>query len=225
MDAARTAWASRLGVPPSSFTRPGVLVVERDAVAAAVTVAFDLACVVIAPPALADALSRLSLDVLTDASALAAALGDSTRCDPIGTAELWFTETPPPLACAATDPATEADLDALRASCGADEWDEAGLDELPHRWAARDHAGATAAVAGYDDWGALAHLGVLTTPAQRGRGFAAAAASRAVTEALAAGRLAQWRCRVGNAASARLASRLGFTRCGVQTAVALESRD
>ncbi len=98
---------------------------------------------------------------------------------------------------------------------------EPGMDDMPWRWAGHTDSGATAAVAGYEQWGELAQLGVLAVPAHRGRGFAYAAAARTVTEAIATGRLAQWRCRVGNGASARLAHRLGFVRAGVQAAVSV----
>ena len=45
--------------------------------------------------------------------------------------------------------------------------------------------------------------------------------ARRVREAVDAGLVAQWRCRVGNEASLRLADRLGFTRLGMQASVAL----
>ncbi len=102
---------------------------------------------------------------------------------------------------------------------------EPGMDDMPWRWAGHTDSGATAAVAGYEQWGELAQLGVLAVPAHRGRGFAYAAAARTVTEAIATGRLAQWRCRVGNDPSARLAKRLGFVRAGVQTAITVSLDD
>jgi len=52
-------------------------------------------------------------------------------------------------------------------------------------------------------------------------GGAFSAAAHAVSAAVDAGLRAQWRCRIGNEASLRLADRLGFTRMGTQSAVAL----
>lgn len=223
MDRARLAWASRLRVPPEAFAHSGILVVERAGLDSVVTIAFADACVVLTPTSLTEPIERLDLDTLTDAAALARVLARHARCSPIGTAELWFTHTSPPAGDVTTEVATEAGLAVLRADCAAEEWDEAGLDDMTHRWAIRAESGAVAAVAGYDEWDELAHLGVLTALAHRGQGFAYAAAARAVTQSIATGRLAQWRCRVGNAPSTRLAAQLGFVRAGVQTTIIVKA--
>src|SRR5690606_20254080 len=98
-----------------------------------------------------------------------------------------------------------------------------GLAAASRRWAALTPQGQVASVAGYQTWGTdLAHLGVATDPAWRGHGFGHAAASATITAALAEGLLAQWRCRVGNGPSGRLAERLGLRRLGQQAAVVVE---
>lgn len=111
----------------------------------------------------------------------------------------------------------------LRSRVSADEWDESGLTAKPRRWAAITPAGRVAALAGYERWGDdIAQIGVAADPAHRGRGYAAVAARRALRAALEDGLVAQWRCRVGNVASERLADRLGFTQLGWQTAVRVD---
>jgi RimJ/RimL family protein N-acetyltransferase len=47
-------------------------------------------------------------------------------------------------------------------------------------------------------------------------------AHRVVDAALDDGLVAQWRCRLGNKASERLAERIGFARVGQQTAVLVD---
>lgn len=80
---------------------------------------------------------------------------------------------------------------------------------------------AVLAAAGYRHWpAATAHFSVLTAPAARGRGLARVAASAAVTHALVAGRLPQWRARVP--ASRRVAQSLGFEELGVQISAKLD---
>jgi RimJ/RimL family protein N-acetyltransferase len=92
---------------------------------------------------------------------------------------------------------------------------------MERHWAVRE-GGRPVAVAGYHCWhSTIAHLGVVAAALQRGRGYASSAATAAVCAAIDAGLVAQWRCRVGNPASLRLADRLGFTRVGMQSAVAL----
>lgn len=113
-------------------------------------------------------------------------------------------------------------VDQLRSSIHAEEWDESGLSSMPQRWGAVTPAGPIGAIAGYEQWGAhIAHIGVAADAAERGRGYAAAASVAAMTEALNADLVVQWRSRVGNTASDRLAARLGFTPLGFQSAVAL----
>lgn len=223
MDVARltAAWTARLRVPLAAFVGPEVSVTVRADLDSVVAVALGQGCVALCPPPLVDALQPLARETLLDADALADALAGVARCEPIGTADLWFTDAAPPEGAAVTRIATADDLEALCCACTEDEWDEAGLQTMAAVWVAHDAGGTVTAAAGFDDWGDLAHLGVLAAPWARGHGFADAVASRAVGAAIASGRLAQWRCRAGNGGSARLARRLGFERLGVQAAVSL----
>jgi RimJ/RimL family protein N-acetyltransferase len=97
---------------------------------------------------------------------------------------------------------------------------ESGLAEITSpAFAVRDH-GQIAAVAGYRDWPcATAHLSVLTATPARGRGLARLVASAAVTHAIGAGKLPQWRARPEP--SRRVARALGFREVGSQLSIRL----
>lgn len=129
-----------------------------------------------------------------------------------------------------TDPAVrllgDADrpaLDALRAAVSAEEWEHSGDRALGATPVAGAFAeGALAAVSGYDVWGGrLAHLGIVTHPAHRGRGLGAAAVALAMETALAAGLVPQYRTLLSNAPSLAIARRLGFVGYATSLAVRL----
>lgn len=122
-------------------------------------------------------------------------------------------------------PLTEADrpaLDELRRAMPSVEWDHGSgdLDGLPVFGAFAD--GVLAARAGYEVWdGRIAHLGVVTHPAHRGRGLGAAVFAFAARAALDAGLVAQHRALQSNTQSMRIARRLGFVPCATSLAVRL----
>lgn len=214
----RAAWAEALGAAPSALEGTGVTRVERAELDAVIVLELGSAIVVAAPPSAKSALAGLDIAALRDADAIAAALPGSTA---IGTAQLLFTGTRPAHPQHEVVEASSLDVASVGAALPEDEWAEAGVQEMEHRWAVHQKQEA-AAIAGYQRWhGTVAHLGVAVTPSRRRRGYAFSAAAHAVSAAVDAGLLAQWRCRIGNEASLRLADRLGFTRMGTQSAVAL----
>lgn len=214
----RAAWAEALGTSPAALQGAGVTRVEREELDVVLVLALGAATVIAAPPSAKAALAALPAHALHDAEAIAAALPGSR---PIGTAHPLFAGARPVHPSHEVAEATSLDVASVGAAMPADEWGEAGVQEMERRWAARD-GGAPAAIAGYQRWhGTIAHLGVATAPASRGRGLGRSVAAAAACAAIDAGLVAQWRCRVGNAASLRLAERLGFTRLGRQAAVAL----
>lgn len=120
---------------------------------------------------------------------------------------------------AADDPEIVA---ALERACPPDDVTEVGLSGLSRAVVTLDDRAAPLAGAGYAEWqGILGHLGVLTPPEHRRAGHGTTAASLALNDALDAGLVPQWRTRVDNVASRRLARRLGLVEVGSQTAVAL----
>jgi GNAT superfamily N-acetyltransferase len=109
----------------------------------------------------------------------------------------------------------------LLAAAPRDDAAESGLDEITSAPFVVRRAGQVVAAAGWQRWPTgVAHLSVLTAPEHRGRGFAHAAAGRAVADALAAGLLPQWRAR--SLASRHVARALGFRELGSQLSFRLE---
>lgn len=218
----RRCWAERLSVPVDVFATEGPDFFVRDTATAVVVVALGDACVVLGPPEAMRQLGDLERNALLDTDTLTSRLAalDPT---PIGSASLSYLEASPATSPATlTTPADASMVATLQSRVSSDEWDESGLATMPRRWVALTVDGDPAALAGFEPWGAdLAHVGVVADPGQRGRGYAAAAVCAALRAAVDDGLVAQWRCRVGNTASERLATRLGFTLVGYQAAVAL----
>lgn len=224
-------WIAALGAPASAFAGDGTTLVARDDLRAVVAVRLGGALVVAAPRAAHATLAALTSTETLDAVATAAALAVA---DPtarvIGSAELRYLEV-------VTDPRRDGDraeprptiapgdpdaLAALRAAVDPAEWDEAGLEGMPHVVVASIE-GDPVAAAGWEPWRAsIAQVGVLTALDARGRGIGAVVARSAIADALAAGRIAQWRSALDNAASLAAGRRLGGEALGRQATVALD---
>lgn len=148
----------------------------------------------------------------------------------IGHATLAYTDTyvPVPSFDQVVSREPEA-VAALENVCPPDDVLEVGLTEMVETFVLVDEYAPQVALAGsgYLEWERiLGHVGVLTDPAHRGAGLATAVGAVATNDALDAGLVPQWRTRVGNAASRRVAAALGYTEVGSQTTVVLptESR-
>jgi GNAT superfamily N-acetyltransferase len=117
-----------------------------------------------------------------------------------------------------------ARLTAFLAGCPSDEAGESALADATSTVAlVLDGDDTVIAASGWHAWPRrTAHVGVLTAPHARSRGAGRAAASAAVTEALAAGLLPQWRARIP--ASRRVATALGFTEVGAQLSLQVTPR-
>jgi GNAT superfamily N-acetyltransferase len=120
------------------------------------------------------------------------------------------------------DAADRSALERLRLAVDAAEWEHGGSPQGAHAVAGTFMDGELAAVAGYQVWGgSLAHLGVITHPAHRGRGLGAAVVERVARAALEAGLVPQYRALASNAPSLRIADRLGFAPYAASFAVRL----
>jgi GNAT superfamily N-acetyltransferase len=125
----------------------------------------------------------------------------------------------------ATAPARPVGLDdpafrRLLFQAGAADLEESGLAEITSPAFTVRERGDVVAAAGYRDWPCqTAHLSILTAEPARGRGLARAAASAAVTHAISAGKLPQWRARAP--ASRRVALALGFRELGSQASISI----
>lgn len=114
-------------------------------------------------------------------------------------------------------------LQRLRRECDETEWAHGGGIEFGANSVAGVFAdGELAAVAGYQVWGGrIAHVGVVTHPAYRGRGLGVDVVARVALTALDGGMVPQYRALASNAPSLRIAGRLGFVPYAVSLAVRL----
>ncbi|HEY1785011.1 MAG TPA: GNAT family N-acetyltransferase [Pirellulales bacterium] len=110
---------------------------------------------------------------------------------------------------------TEGDraaVELLAADCGPVDWDHGGVEFDGHRSVFGCFAdGRLVSAASYEIWGAaIAHVGVATAPAYRGRGFATSVATAATIDALRRGLVPQWRTLESNFASIRVGEAIGY---------------
>jgi RimJ/RimL family protein N-acetyltransferase len=108
-------------------------------------------------------------------------------------------------------------LAALEARADRGEWLHASADEpCACRFGVVEHD-ELLALAALQIWdGGIGHFGVFTDAPARGRHLARRAASRAISDALDRGLVAQWRSNLANVASSTVADRLGFVPLGRQ---------
>ncbi|WP_327707766.1 GNAT family N-acetyltransferase [Streptomyces sp. NBC_00464] len=228
MARARLLWESLAGVPVSFASAGGPTVVTAPASALAPpgwvgTVLLGDAAIVTAPTddvahAVRRALAGVPTPSFTDPGAVAGAWPVAEVLGPATLAYLSagdFAPSRPGSVEVDRLPAGHGDLLRLLASVSEEDAGECGLDEITSPVFVVRHGDAVVAAAGYRDWpGDTAHLCVLTAPHVRGRGLARQVASAATAQALAAGRLPQWRARP--AASRSVARALGFRELGSQ---------
>lgn len=111
---------------------------------------------------------------------------------------------------------TEADaIERLRSAVAPDEWSEGGFVPLPDAtWGSFDGS-ELVALGNMTDWnGVRSDVGLVTHPAHRGRGLAVAVGSTMVGGTLERTTVVRYRALVTNAASLRVARRLGFIGYG-----------
>ena len=220
----RLGWARLLGLPDDALDREHrpapVRVLSADTV---MVVRLWERSVVVGPDWLHERTEGLDPSRLADQSTLLRCC-DGHRARLVGQAVLAYTDgyvTTDGLGNvpAADDPEIVA---ALERACPPDDVTEVGLSGFSRAVVTLDDREAPLAGAGYAEWqGILGQLGVLTPPEHRRAGHGTTAASLALNDALDAGLVPQWRTRVDNVASRRLARRLGLVEVGSQTTVAL----
>lgn len=230
---ARALWAELAGVPVE-FTSPTDVVVAPGSLLCppgwAGIVRIGDAAVVTAPDArsaeaLGEAARILSYEELTDPVRLGVTLsGTAPVLDVLGPASLCYLEggrdtfVPAPGPVEQVAAGDRNALKALLAAVGQDDADESGLDEISSPAFLLVDGGVAVAAAGYLSWPrSVAHLCVLVAPHHRRRGLARIVASAAVSHALDAGLLPQWRARPYP--SRRVAAALGFRELGAQLSV------
>ncbi len=221
------AWSRQLGLQDDALStaKDRVYVVKDDAAAISFVRLFGRE-IFSGPQWAADAVAAARADDLARHSTLVQ-LSREHSGHGLGEATLYFTDELPAAevpddVSVSTDIGTARTLEAL---CPPDDAADAGLSRCDRHWVLVDGHERTStplAGAGYSIWeGFLAHMTVIASPPNRGRGHARNIASVAVEEALASGLVPQWRARNGNATSHALARRLGFVPAGSQTSVLL----
>jgi predicted GNAT family acetyltransferase len=128
----------------------------------------------------------------------------------------------PHLGVRALTPEDEAALRSLADACEVEAWERAGIafDE-PNVLGCFVDARLVAAARYRPAWGQTAHIGVVTHPAYRGRGYGRAVVSAATAQGLEAGFIVLYQTLVANAPSVALATGLGYQSYATHLAVRL----
>lgn len=235
MDQADQFWAAELGVAPRVLRAEGFHVHERvdgDAPPRAIIVETSTATIVSLPAGQARRFANAGLSfeqMERSPRPYVAACRSTDLLEVRGPAHLayWPLSSPPPT------PRGQAELlggdaltslGSLRDSAPA-EWEEAGVGPDSRVFGLRVEE-RIVAVAGYERWpGRIAQLHVFCHPAYRRRGLAAEPLTAAISEALAANLLPQYRARDVNAASVALARRVGLVEYGWMATIRLRRPD
>jgi GNAT superfamily N-acetyltransferase len=227
-------WAAHLGCGRAQLAQPGTAVVRNGPKLAGyrgATVVFrPPACVVAVPhdwyELAAGRLGRRPAASVFDITLLREVFGSAVD-QVIGPAWLGYADTGDftPAPTMGTRLLTDQDLPALRRladACGPTAWEHSGIrpGSSPVFGC---HAGGTLAAAGMlEPWGdRLLHVGIVTHPAHRGRGYGKAVVSAMTAHGLAAGGVVQYRTLEANLASVGIARALGFQRFAQTLAVRL----
>jgi GNAT superfamily N-acetyltransferase len=229
----RDAWASIAGIDPFPA---GVVTVFVDVASALGRPAWI--CILAIDEAIVAAVPRA--DLVSPVAAELGRVGHLRATDVVAISTLDFDDVLGPATLAYVDresfrpvttdvvaafDASHPDLSDLVTSLTPEEIEESGADRVGAMAAcfASFDEGRPVSVCGYSVWaGGLAHLYAFTHAERRGRGHAAAVASAAVTHALDAGLVPQWRARFEE--SRAVARRLGFEQIGGQVGLRPASR-
>lgn len=217
----RQCWARRVGVSDTANETS----IRRGRDDAIVVVRIADALLVLAPAAVADAVSDWPGERLLDPAALMAAAGRDGRV--LGPASLAYADAGslvvPDGAAVALD-LGDQHLALFAATLTTEEWDESGLGGNLARRFGVAVGDALVAVAGYEVWDkAIAHLCVASSVSARRQGHAKAAAYAAASDAISAGLVGQWRSAVANRGSAAVGEALGFVPLGEQLTILFDS--
>jgi GNAT superfamily N-acetyltransferase len=227
-------WAAHLGCDREQLARPGTSVVRNGPDLAdycGVTVmSRPPACVVAVPDdwyeLAAGRLGPRAAAEVFDIPLLRGVFGSAVE-RVIGPAWLGYADagdfTPAPTMGAR--PLTDRDLPALRRladACGPTAWEHGGIRPGSSPVFGCHVGDALAAAGMLQPWGPrLLHVGIVTHPAHRGRGYGKAVVSAMTAHGLAAGGVVQYRTLEANLASVGIARALGFRRFARTLAVRL----
>ncbi len=205
-------WARRLGASPAALRTRGLQLIPHPLPDAFFILAREAAVLAVAPPLLHARIAALGPERLLDRAALLELLPAGARC--IGPTFVGYLDVAPDVSgsglvtfSSARDPA----FDELRASAAGEEWEHAGLDHAGEPLHAHVERGRALCAAGAQILlESVAHIGVITHPALRGRGLARAAVAALTRGCLARGLLPQYQTLLSNASSLAVGKALGF---------------
>jgi RimJ/RimL family protein N-acetyltransferase len=233
-DLADAYWAKvYFGMAIDEFRQPALHVISHAGELAGYAGVFSFrrkgSCVVSCPRSIfkklrAD-LRMVSIEELFDAKVLSRLLPQATKI--IGPAWIgYLDEESSILAESSADVLTGASLlkrlPELQHDCNAVEWEHSGLGNSNEFIAGYELNGKVAAAAGYERWGSrLAHIGVITHPAYRGKGLGRRVVREAARHAVGQQLVPQYRTLFANAAAMRIAESLQFKKYGESIAVRL----
>jgi GNAT superfamily N-acetyltransferase len=227
-------WAAQLGCSRAQLEQPGTSVVRNGPELAefrGATVMLRPPACVLAVPADWYALAASSLGhrppaAVFDVAVLRQVFGSAVD-EVIGPAWLGYADRSDfrPAPTLGTRLLTDQDLPALRRlaeACGPTAWEHSGSEPArPPVFGC--FAGEVLAAAGMlERWGdRLLHVGIVSHPSYRGRGYGKAVVSAMTAHGLAAGKVVQYRTLEANLPSVGIARALGFQRFAQTLAVRL----
>ena len=204
-------WAARLGCAADAFRAEKLTLLDRPDEAVFV-VATARGVVAAAPPALHGEFARAADPrALVTWEALSAIVPEGART--VGAAWIGYTSRAAGSAegVRPLESAQDAALTALRASVTAEEWRHANLEAVEPPLFACAEDGVLVSASGYQRLlERVAHIGVVTSPASRGRGAGRRAVAAVLALALERGLLPQYQTLVANEPARRIAAALGF---------------
>jgi len=224
-----SAWGVAFGVEPSLFAEGGVLIVlAEDGIDQLESVLVDQTCVVCVPARFLDTAHQV-FDGLAATEAFSHEPLDRL-VDDAGTilGRSWHHYGDEHSLRALPHPAAEEvaggnlELQQFLEVNSIEEWAESGFPRIPaiadpdttKFWIYREQ-GQVVAAGNMTEWRGLpADVGVLVSPVARGRGVASRLAGAMINDGLPAVGVVRYRALSTNAASLRVAERLGFVRYG-----------
>jgi RimJ/RimL family protein N-acetyltransferase len=238
LDAITDFWASSLGCHPKSLVLPGLTVCRGNARSDHEEVLVfrrDQAYVVLVEEktetratytSVLDALRDIALDAVLDRAFWNQSLGprSATIVGPAYVGYLYDGEFVPHQGASARA-LTDQDLEALQrfaARCLAIEWKHSGIEFDRQPIFGFLAEGEIVSAASFKIWGGvIAHIGVISDPSQRGKGFGKATVSAACVEAMGRGLIPQYQTLKSNAPSLEIARALGFQEYGTRLSIKL----
>ena len=227
------AWAAFFGLSPQAFLEPGIQVVAHRQLGNYRGVwlfRHHAALCLSAPPDLVRdlqaAVRAFTVQSLFSEAGVRALLGPRVA-ELIGPVYQGYVERPSfrPVMHPAVRALFAADTAALRqlaTACDADAWEHSGITlDDPRLFGLIVDGLVVAAARCRPGWGETAHVGVVTHPDHRGRGYGRAVVSATTAQALAEGFVVLYQTALANRPSVALATGLGYREYATHLAVRL----